>query len=85
MALALAGAGRLADSREALVEVLELLDPAPTAQRLALVTACAQVETEIGLHAAARRRLLAALDGAPPGVAPGSSSSWPRRRSGAFA
>jgi len=66
MALALAGAGRLADSREAFVEVLELLDPAPTPQRLALVTACAQVETELGLHAASQRRLLAALVGAPP-------------------
>ena len=36
-----------------------------------LVTACAQVETELGRHAAARRRLLAALAGAAPDSRPG--------------
>ena len=68
MALALAGAGRLAESRAALVDALELLG---RARALALVTACAQVETELGRHAAARRRLLAALAGARPSTAPG--------------
>ena len=35
------------------------------------MTACAQVETELGRHAAARRRLLAALAGAAPDSRPG--------------
>jgi DNA-binding CsgD family transcriptional regulator len=66
MARALTGAGRLADGRTTLLEVLDLLGPEPTAQRLELVVTCAQVETELGLHGEARRRLLAALAEAPP-------------------
>ena len=37
----------------------------PDAERLELVSACAQLETQLGRHAEARRRLLAALRGAP--------------------
>jgi DNA-binding NarL/FixJ family response regulator len=64
--LALVTAGRLPEGREALVEALELLGPEPTAQRLELVIACAQVEAQLGSHRDARRRLLAALEHAPP-------------------
>jgi DNA-binding NarL/FixJ family response regulator len=64
MALALGNAGRLEASRNALVEVLALL-PAG-AQRVELVTVCAQLETELGRHAGARARLLTALGDAPP-------------------
>ena len=59
-ALALAGAGRLTESRTALLEALAL------APRLELTVACARVETQLGLHADARRRLLAARADAPP-------------------
>jgi DNA-binding CsgD family transcriptional regulator len=62
-ASALAGAGRLVESRAALVDALEQhAGPPPSA----LVTACAQVETELGHHASARRRLEAALPVASP-------------------
>jgi DNA-binding CsgD family transcriptional regulator len=66
MALALVGSGRLQEGREALVEALALLGPAPTPQRLELVIACAQVEAQLGGYAAARRRLLAGFEEAPP-------------------
>jgi DNA-binding NarL/FixJ family response regulator len=66
MALALASAGRLEESRNALVEVIELLPPEPAPPRLALVAACAAIEGVLGRHGDARRRLLAALDDAPP-------------------
>ena len=65
MALALASAGRLQESREALVRVLELLPPEPTPPRLAIVAACAAVEGVLGRHGDARRRLLEALKDAP--------------------
>ena len=65
MALALASAGRLQESREALVRVLDLLPPEPTPARLALVAACAAVEGVLGRHGDARRRLLEALKDAP--------------------
>ena len=60
-ALALANAGRLEDSRQAL---LELLDEDPA--RSDLTIACAQLETTLGRHGQARRRLLDALEGAAP-------------------
>jgi DNA-binding NarL/FixJ family response regulator len=66
MARSLAAAGRLEESRTALVEVLGLLPEDATEVRLALVAACAGVEHLLGRHADARRRLLAALDDAPP-------------------
>ncbi len=59
-ALALGGAGRLPEARTALLEALEL------APRLELTIACAQIETQLGMHTDARRRLLAARAGAPP-------------------
>jgi DNA-binding CsgD family transcriptional regulator len=62
MARSLAGAGRLEESREALVEVLALVPEEATELRLALVGACAGIEHVLGRHADARRRLLAALD-----------------------
>jgi DNA-binding NarL/FixJ family response regulator len=60
LALALAAAGRLEDSRAALVEALE------RAPSLELTIATARVETQLGRHAEARRRLLAARATAPP-------------------
>ncbi len=65
MALALASAGRLEESRNALAEVIDLLPPEPTPQRLALEAACAAIEGVLGRHAEARRRLLGALENAP--------------------
>jgi DNA-binding NarL/FixJ family response regulator len=65
MALALANAGRLEESRSALANVIDLLPPDPTPQRLALVAACAAIEGVLGRHADARRRLLEALELAP--------------------
>lgn len=59
-ALALSGSGRLAEARMALLEGLALSDA------LELTVACAQVETQLGMHTDARRRLLAARAGAPP-------------------
>ena len=60
LALSLADAGRLEESRDALVEVLELVPGDPR-----LIAACAGVESLIGRHADARARLLGALDDAP--------------------
>ena len=65
MALALASAGRLEECRNALAEVIDLLPPDPTPQRLAVVAACAAIEGVLGRHGEARRRLLGALDDAP--------------------
>jgi DNA-binding NarL/FixJ family response regulator len=65
MALALANAGRLEESRSALAEVIDVLPDEPTPQRLALVAACAAIEGVLGHHGDARRRLLDALQDAP--------------------
>jgi DNA-binding NarL/FixJ family response regulator len=65
MARALANAGRLQESRAAYVEALELSDGEPTPRRLGLVSACAQVETQLGRQMQARGRLLGALRVAP--------------------
>jgi DNA-binding NarL/FixJ family response regulator len=65
MALALASAGQLEASRNALAEVIDLLPADPTPQRLALVAACAAIEGVLGRHGEARRRLLDALEDAP--------------------
>ena len=59
-ALALGGSGRLPEARTALLEALALKP------ELQLTIACAQIETQLGLHTDARRRLLAARVGAPP-------------------
>jgi DNA-binding CsgD family transcriptional regulator len=66
MALALANAGRLHESREALMDVLALLPSDRTPDRLALVAQCAGVEHLLGRHGDAHRRLLAAIADAPP-------------------
>ena len=71
MALTLASAGRLQESHEAFVRVLELLPPEPTPQRLAVVAACAALEGVMGRHGDAHRRLLAALKDAPAEARPG--------------
>ena len=60
LALALAAAGRLEDSRAALVEALE------RTPSLELAIATARVETQLSRHAEARQRLLAARAAAPP-------------------
>ena len=65
MALALANAGRLNESRDALLDVLALLPSERTPERLAIVAQTAGVEHELGRHGDARRRLLAALEDAP--------------------
>jgi DNA-binding CsgD family transcriptional regulator len=62
LALALASAGRLAEARDALLEALR--DPGPL--RLELAVICARIETQLGRHAEARRRLLAQREHAGP-------------------
>ena len=64
-ALALMNAGRLEASRAAFLDVLELPWTGDPLQRLELVAGCARVESALTRHDDARRRLLAALDGAP--------------------
>ncbi len=66
IAAALGAAGRLTESRDALVELLALLGPASTADHVSVVAACAGVEGIIGRHADARARLLSALQDAAP-------------------
>lgn len=63
IASALAAVGRMDESRDALVELLDLPGPEP---RLSLVVRCAAVEGVIGRHTEARTRLLDALRDAPP-------------------
>jgi DNA-binding CsgD family transcriptional regulator len=65
-ALALMSAGRLEASRAAFLAVLALPWSGDPLVRLELVAGCARVETQLTRHAEARRRLLAALAGAPP-------------------
>ncbi len=71
MALAqtLAAIGRLADSREALLDALSLVAPDDDATRVALVGRCAYVELLLGRHRDADARLKRALTDLP-----GSSS-----------
>lgn len=66
MALALANAGRLDDARAVLLEVLSLLPQERSPVTFAVIAACSAVEQTLGRHQEARRRLLAALDEAPP-------------------
>lgn len=65
LALALGSAGRMEEARAAVLEVLDLLPPELTPQRLALIAACAEVENTIGRHADAVRRLEDALGSLP--------------------
>ena len=64
-ALALAGAGRVQEGRDALVEVL-----AASPGRLELVAACAGLEKLLGRPVDARRRLLKAFAAAPAELRP---------------
>jgi DNA-binding CsgD family transcriptional regulator/tetratricopeptide (TPR) repeat protein len=64
MALALSGAGRLTEAREAFIESYELL-PEDSPVRLLLLAGCASVESVLGRHAEARQRLERALSGLP--------------------
>ena len=66
MAAALASAGRLEESRAALLEALELVPAEAEALRLGLIAACANVEHVLGRHADARRRISEALEGLSP-------------------
>ena len=50
-----------------MVEALELLGPNRPRGGSSVATACAQVEAQLGGHREARRRMLAALEHAPPG------------------
>ena len=62
LAAARRGAGRLQESRNALVEALELLPEGMGPARVELVAQCAAVEHWLGRHDEARARLRAALD-----------------------
>src|SRR5581483_8378653 len=68
-ALALSGAGQLSDSRESLLEALDIVPPdAP--ERVMGVAFCAGVEHLLGRHRDADARLAAALDGLAHGTSP---------------
>ncbi|HEX8104428.1 MAG TPA: AAA family ATPase, partial [Solirubrobacteraceae bacterium] len=69
-ALALGQAGRDVESHAALLEALELLEPGPSPERLALEIACAEAEQLLGRVADARARLTAAIARAAPGERP---------------
>jgi ATP/maltotriose-dependent transcriptional regulator MalT len=58
----LAAAGRLAESRDVLVDALDALPAGSGDAQLGLITACAEVEILLGWIESARRRLLRALD-----------------------
>jgi DNA-binding CsgD family transcriptional regulator len=66
LASALAGAGRVEESRDVLDEALRLLAQAPPEARLPVLVACARIEHLLGRHRKARARLLAEIDSAPP-------------------
>jgi DNA-binding CsgD family transcriptional regulator len=66
MALALASAGRAAESREALIETLDLLQGRPMSERLDVMVACIRQDALGGYYAAGRRRLAAAIAEAGP-------------------
>jgi DNA-binding CsgD family transcriptional regulator len=60
-ASALAESGALADGRDALLEALSLLPPEPSLERVRLIAFLAAVETLLGRHPEAGRRLRAEL------------------------
>jgi DNA-binding NarL/FixJ family response regulator len=59
---ALGAAGHLDDARSALVRAIELLPADAVVARVALVADCASIEHTLGLHDAAHRRLMTALE-----------------------
>lgn len=64
-ARALSAIGRFTEARESLLEVIELLPPELGDARARAVVGCARVEHILGSYAAARGRLLAALEELP--------------------
>jgi DNA-binding CsgD family transcriptional regulator len=58
----LAGVGKFAESREALLELLALLPADPAAPRARVTAACAGIEHLLGRHEEAHARLVRALD-----------------------
>ena len=69
LARTLASVGRLEASRAALIEALALVPPDAHAQRVRLMSSCAQFEQVLGRHSEARRRLQQALAELPDGSA----------------
>jgi DNA-binding CsgD family transcriptional regulator/tetratricopeptide (TPR) repeat protein len=67
MAIALAGAGRLPEARDAFLESFELL-PEDSPVRLLLLAGCVSMENVLGRHAEARQRLERALAALPAGA-----------------
>ncbi len=65
LATALAAVGRLAESREALLELLDLVPADDARMRVRLTAECASVEHLLGLHQVAHGRLATALDEVP--------------------
>jgi len=65
LAPVLAAVGRLAESRAALLELLDLIAPDDVTQRVRLTAECAGVEHLLGLHQEARDRLVATLEELP--------------------
>jgi DNA-binding CsgD family transcriptional regulator/tetratricopeptide (TPR) repeat protein len=65
LAVALAATGRLEEARAALVETLALDVDAPSIPRVAVVSACANIEQLLGRRQEAHDRLIAALDDEP--------------------
>jgi DNA-binding CsgD family transcriptional regulator len=61
LARSMASVGRLEESRVALIEALSLVPPELHAQRVRLMSSCAQFEQILGRHGDARRRLQQAL------------------------
>ncbi|HSL14974.1 MAG TPA: AAA family ATPase [Actinomycetota bacterium] len=62
---ALAGAGRFADSHEALLEAIAVVPERSSALHTSLTTACARVERFLGRYEQAHGRLVSALRGLP--------------------
>ncbi len=70
MAQALAASGQFADSHETLQEILDILPPDQTAQRVEVSAWCARVEHLLAHHEQAHNRLLATLEGLSDDVSP---------------
>jgi DNA-binding CsgD family transcriptional regulator len=70
LAPALAASGRFGESRDVLLDLLELLPPEAAPLRLRVTAACASVEHVLGHHDDAHRRLRAAFDELPDQSSP---------------
>jgi DNA-binding NarL/FixJ family response regulator len=71
---ALAAAGRLAESRDALIAAIDLLPAEAATQRVGLVAACAHVELFLGRHRDADDRLASELEALPDAAGPEAAS-----------